>query len=216
MKDHPLTVHEIEFAAFDMDGTLLEQDSSWVAIHNHFGTAEAGRASLDLYSKGRIDYEEFMRRDISAWPKGTTRREIEKILSHYRVRKEAAPTIERLRKRGVDVALVTSGIDILARRVADDLGIRHWVANGLEFDRYGRLTGRGIARVDPTRKDVAFRALMSKLGVDTSRTIAVGDTVYDLAFLRSAKLGFMLAHSVRADDPRIVNIESLDDLFAHF
>ncbi len=205
----------IRLAAFDMDGTVLEDDSSWVAIHKHFGTSEVGTASLKLYSEGKIGYKEFMRRDISAWPKGVTRSEITEALSHYRVRKEAPETMARLRGMGVKVALVTSGIDILAQMVAVDLGIDHWIANGLVFDRKGILTGEGRGSVDPTRKDTAYLRFLDSIGINSKETIAVGDTIYDLAFLKSARLGFMLAHTTRVSDPEIVHIDRLTDVFQH-
>jgi phosphoserine phosphatase len=198
-----------------MDGTLLEEDSSWVALHRHFGTTEAGKDSLKLYTEGKIDYVEFMRRDIAAWPRGTTKEEIESVLSKYRIRGEAPRAIGELRRRGVEIAMVTSGIDILASRVARELGIEHWVANSLEFDRKGRLTGRGIGRVDPVRKDVAYLGLLSRLGLDSGQTIAVGDTVYDLSFLKSAGMGFMLAHTTRVRDPQIIHIRRLTDVLSY-
>jgi len=205
----------IVLAAFDMDGTVLEHDSSWAALHRHFGTTHLGEASLKLYSQGKIDYREFMRRDIGSWPKPLTRGEIDVILSNYRVRREAPTTIDELHRRGIKTALVTSGIDILARRVAAELGIEHWVANGLRFDGQGRVLPMGIGRVDPTRKDRAYLKLLASLGIQSRSTIAVGDTVYDLAFLRSAALGFMLAHTTRVDDPKVIHIDKLTDIFEH-
>ena len=206
---------KIRLAAFDMDGTVLEHNGSWVALHNHFGTQKQGEASLKLYTEGKIDYREFMRRDIGAWPKGVTRGEIEEVLAGYRIRKEAPEVFEELRKRGIRTALVTSGIDTLAKDVAKELGIDHWLANGLRFDRNGVLLPVGVGRVDPTRKDLAFKRLLEKLAVPAKRTIAVGDTIYDLAFLKSAGLGFMLAHTTRVPDPEIIHIGKLTDIFAH-
>jgi phosphoserine phosphatase len=206
---------EVKLAAFDLDGTLLEHNSSWVAIHRHFGTEHNGAASLRLYTEGKIDYHEFMRRDISSWPKGVTRDEIVDILSDYKVRREAPGVLRELRLRGMSTALVTSGIDILARAVAEDLEIDHWVANGLRFDRRGKLLPEGVGRVDPTRKDIAYKKLLSGIGVRSKETIAVGDTIYDLAFLKSAGLGFMLAHTTRVPDPEIIHIEKLTEIFDH-
>jgi phosphoserine phosphatase len=198
-----------------MDGTVLEHESSWVALHRAFGTTEAGEASLKLYTEGKIDYLEFMRRNIASWPKEVTRKEIQKILSGYRIRAEAQPTINELRRRGIRTALVTSGIDILAEKVAQELGIDYWVANGLQFDKEGKVLPEGIGRVDPTRKDLAYLKLLSSIGVPRERTIAVGDTIYDLRFLRSAAMGFMLAHTTRVSDPKIIHIEKLHDIFDH-
>ena len=206
---------EILLAAFDMDGTVLQQESSWAAIHRHFKTEHVGEAALRLYSEGRIGYREFMRRDIASWPKGTTKREIDEILSGYKVREDAAETMERLRARGIETALVTSGIDMLAEKVAGELKMDRWVANGLRFDRGGRLLGDGVGRVDPTRKDRAYLRMLSKRGIPPSKTVAVGDTVYDLAFLKSAAMGFMLAHTTRVPDKGIIHIERLSDIFLH-
>lgn len=202
-------------AALDMDGTVLEHESSWVALHRAFGTTAAGEASLKLYTEGRIDYLEFMRRDIASWPAGVTRAEIEGILSHYVVRPESKPTIDELHRRGMKTALVSSGIDILAEDVAKELGIDYWVANGLQFGDGGRVLPEGIGRVDPTRKDLAYLGFLAGIGIPSKRTIAVGDTIYDLRFLKSAGMGFMLAHTTRVDDPGIIHIEKLHDIFDH-
>ncbi|MDG6981636.1 MAG: HAD-IB family phosphatase [Nitrososphaerota archaeon] len=202
-------------AAFDMDGTVLEHNSSWVAIHRAFGTEHLGAASLKLYTEGKIGYREFMRRDIASWPKGVRRSELEEILSGYRIRKEAPDTIEELKRMGMKTALVTSGIDILAKKVAKDLGMDYMLANALRFDKEGVLLPMGIGRVDPTRKDRAYLKLLKSVGVSPGRTIAVGDTIYDLGFLKSAGMGFMLAHTTRVDDPQIIHIDSLAEILGH-
>jgi len=207
--------NKILLAGFDLDGTILEHNSSWAAIHRHFGTEHKGAASLRLYTEGKIDYREFMRRDISSWPKGVTKTEIEEILSGYRIRREAPGVVDELRSREIKVALVTAGIDILARKVAADLDMDYWVANGLRFDRRGRIMPNGVGRVDPTRKDIAYLKMLRKVGVPPERTIAVGDTIYDLAFLKSAAMGFMLAHTTRVPDPSIIHIDSLGEILDH-
>jgi phosphoserine phosphatase len=204
-----------KLAGFDMDGTVLEHNSSWSAIHKVFGTEHLGAASLRLYTEGKIDYREFMRRDIASWPKGVTRKQIEDILSGYKIRREAPDMMAELKAMGMKTALVTSGIDILAKDVAGDLQMDYMLANGLRFDSHGVLLPMGLGRVDPTRKDRAYLKLLKKIGVHPKRTVAVGDTIYDLAFLKSAGLGFMLAHTTRVDDPDIVHIDSLTEILAH-
>ena len=156
-----------------------------------------------------------MRRDIGSWPKGVTKGEIRKVLSGYKIRKEAPRVFQTLKERGIKTALVTSGIDMLAKDVANELGIDYWLANGLRFDKKGVLLPTGVGRVDPTRKDLAYRRLLSRIGVPARRTIAVGDTIYDLLFLKSAKLGFMLAHTTRVPDPEIIHINRLSEIFDH-
>lgn len=202
-------------AGFDLDGTVLEHNSSWVAIHKHFGTEHEGAASLRLYTEGKIDYREFMRRDIASWPRNVTRKEIASILSGYKIRHDAAYVFDELRNRGIKTALVTSGIDMLAKDVAKDLSIEHWIANGLRFDARGKLLPTGTARVDPTRKDLAYKRFLARLGIHPKKTIAVGDTIYDLAFLKSAGRGFMMAHTTRVPDPEIIHIDRLSEILDH-
>lgn len=203
---------DILLAGFDLDGTILQHDSSWTAIHRHFGTEHRGAASLKLYGEGKIDYREFMRRDISSWPREVTRSEIEGILKGYKIRKDAPKVLDELRVRGIKTAIVTSGVDILAKKVAQELQMDYWVANGLRFDRKGRVMPEGIGRVDPTRKDLAYVRLLGKVGVPPKKTIAVGDTIYDLRFLKSAAMGFMLAHTTRVLDSTIIHIDSLSEI----
>jgi len=206
---------KLALAAFDMDGTILEEDSSWVALHRHFGTTRMGKRGLKLYTDGKIDYREFMRRDIASWPKELAIDEVDRILSNYRIRKEAPETVERLKKLGAKVALVTSGLDILAERVARDLGIESWVANGLKITSGGRLAGTGIGRVDPSRKDIAYLGLLRRLGVRREDTIAVGGTIYDLRFLKSARIGFFLTEKGKVPDDSLIPIGRLTDIFRH-
>ncbi len=206
---------KIALAGFDMDGTILEEDSSWVALHKHFGTTEHGREGLRLYTEGRINYREFMKRDIASWPRDLSLDEVDRILSNYRIRKEAPETVSRLKSKGVKVALVTSGIDILARKVARELGIEFWVANGLRTSTDGKLSGGGIGRVDPTRKDLAYLKLLNRLGIRREDTIAVGDTIYDIRFLKSAGLGFYLTRDGKAPDRSVIPITSLTEIFSH-
>jgi len=206
---------KLALAAFDMDGTILEEDSSWVALHRHFGTTRTGKRGLKLYTDGKIDYTEFMRRDIASWPKNLAIDEVDRILSKYRIRKEAPETVNRLKDLGAKVTLVTSGIDILAERVARDLGIDSWVANGLETTPSGRLAGTGISRVDPSRKDIAYLGLLKRLGIRRENTIAVGDTIYDLRFLKSARMGFYLTEKGKVPDDSLIPIGRLTDIFRH-
>ena len=55
----------MKLVVFDMDGVLTEYFSSWVRVHEHFGTDND--EALRLYMEGKIDDEEFMRRDIALW-----------------------------------------------------------------------------------------------------------------------------------------------------
>lgn len=43
----------IRIVFFDMDGTLVEEDSSWRALHRFLGTDHLARRALEKFSRGR-------------------------------------------------------------------------------------------------------------------------------------------------------------------
>lgn len=198
--------------AFDMDGTLVVEDSCWRGLHNHFRTGEKALLNLQAYEKGEIDYVEFMRRDIMLWDPLPTIGEIKKILDNYRLAPNVREVLDEIHKRGYQTAVVTGGIDILAEEVARELKIRHILANGLETDERGRLTGNGIFEVEPSRKDEVLSRLVEKLGVGLDECVAVGDSKYDVRFLKCAGLGVAIGKN-----PELLKVADvvIDD-FHHF
>src|SRR2546426_8779375 len=45
-----------KLVAFDLDGTLVQERSSWTKIHCHFGVEDIARSNMPLYESGKIDY----------------------------------------------------------------------------------------------------------------------------------------------------------------
>lgn len=175
--------------AFDMDGTLIEEDSCWGVLHRHFGTQEAARRHLKAYDLGEIDYPEFMRRDIALWKPVPTLEQVKRVLTHYRL----APNVERvvgeIHQRGYQTVVITGGLDLLAEELARKLGIQRVFSNGLAADEKGSLTGEGIFRVEPRFKHELLTGLVGELGVSLQQCVAVGDSKYDVNFLKHAGLG---------------------------
>jgi phosphoserine phosphatase len=175
--------------AFDMDGTLLPGDSCWRIIHKHFNVKDVALKNLRDYDEGKIDYPEFMRRDIALWQPPPTLADIKKIYGGVKLAPQAGEVVREILERGYRVAIITGGMDFVANKAAKKLGTDLVVANGIETDATGRLTGRGIFRVDPKKKDKILQKLAARLGFTLSECVAVGDGKYDASFLKSAGLG---------------------------
>ena len=183
-----------KLVAFDMDGTLIEEDSCWGVIHRHFGTHAQAIANLRAYERGEIGYVEFMRRDISLWRPRPHISQIERILLNLKPTLSATDVIPEIRKRGYQLAMITGGIDILAARIAHQLGIQHVLANGLAVDKRGYLTGEGIFRVEPCLKHETLAKLADGLGMTLDECVAVGDSKYDSNFLKHAGLAVAIGN----------------------
>lgn len=180
----------IRLAVFDMDGTLVDARSSWAYVHDHFG--ESNAEALRLFLADQIDDVEFIRRDIQLWwkhePHLTVQR-LEEILAGVRLMPGATELFAGLHQRKVVTAIVSGGIDLLARRVGRELGIEYVLANGFRVDSRGRLTGEGLIRVPIKQKEEVLARVQAQLGIPPEATASVGNSEIDVGLFRRSRLG---------------------------
>ena len=209
----------IRLAAFDMDGTLVDVRSSWAAVHDYFG--ESNREALDLFNTDRIDDAEFMRSDIRIWWKhrpGLTVDDLERILAPVPLMPGAVELFQGLRERRVVTAIVSGGIDLLARRVGRELGIDYVLANGFRVDSDGRLTGDGIIRVPIKGKEGVLRSIQEQLRVAPADTGSVGNSEIDVGLFKRSRIGVAFLpedDAVRANATAIVTDKDLRRVLPH-
>ncbi len=188
--------------AFDVDGTLVKEVSSWLTVHEKFETKDKARTNLKLYENGKIDYSEFMKRDIGLWPHPLHINQIDEILSGYNLDPSAKLIVHQLKQKKYNVVLVSAGIDLLVKKVAQDLGISDFRANGLEVDIENKLTGNGVYRVDLLRKDKALIEILESINCKPEECVSVGDSKYDKTMLEYSGCAIALGsgeHTEKAD-----------------
>ncbi len=182
--------NNLKLVFFDMDGVLLDTVSSWRYIHEYFGTTN--ERSIMPYLRGEIDYLEFIRRDVSLWKtngKAVKKTTIEKILYSIPTIKGVKDCISFLKKHEVQTAIVSAGLDILAEKVATDVGIDYTFANEVKVDSDGRLTGEGVLHVELMHKDKNVKDLVEKLHLPLEACAAVGNSCFDIPMLEICGLG---------------------------
>jgi phosphoserine phosphatase len=180
----------IKLVFFDMDGVLLDTVSSWRYIHEHFGTTN--RRSILPYLRGDIDYLEFIRRDVSLWKKNgksVKKDTIQEILYTIPFIKGVEECISFFKERHVHTAIVSAGLDILADKVAHDIGIDYAYANEVKVGKDGRLTGEGTLNVELMHKDRNVKTLAKKLHIPIEACAAVGNSCFDIPMLETCGLG---------------------------
>ena len=180
----------IRLAAFDMDGTLVDARSSWAHVHDYFG--ESNSEALRMFLANQIDDAEFIRRDIRLWWKhepALTLGRLEEILATVRLMPGAEELFRGLRERRVVTAIVSGGIDLLARRIARELSIDYVLANGFRVDAAGRLSGEGLIRVPIKQKEVVRARIQAQLGIPPEETASVGNSEIDVGLFRRSRVG---------------------------
>lgn len=172
-----------QLVALDMDGVLVDMRSSWRYIHSCFATDN--KDIVQAYLRGDIDSREFMERDISLWRQANRcRADLEEAFEKVAIMPGARECIQALHEHGMETAIVSGGLDILAQRIAAQTGIRHVLANGI----HGELEG-SVVRVLIEDKGKALRDLATQRGVPKERVAAVGNSRYDISMFEVSGLG---------------------------
>jgi len=170
---------------FDLDGVLVPIKSSWEYLHSYFGVQDDDyrRVNVELFYKGVITYDEWMRRDLKLLTsKGCIQRdEVIKAFKVLTLNDGADELCNYLHNLGVKTAIVSGGIDILAELVGSKLGITTIYANKLLFDNNGCLLPYGIEVVNPLRKDAVIYKLATLFGMSPKYFIYVGDADWDVS-----------------------------------
>ena len=179
-----MSPRRIRLAAFDLDGVLVKERSSWAYLHRFFGSYEAVRKAnyTKLFEEGVISYSDWMRLDLEAIVRARKVvycREVEEAFKFVELAEGVWELINFLRGSNVRVAIVSSGIDVLAARVASILGIEEVHANRIVCDNNGVLAPYGIEVVNPLRKGDVVAGIAAKYGIPLSETMYVGDSLWD-------------------------------------
>jgi len=172
---------EIYLVAFDMDGTLLPINSSWEFVHKLLGTEEIASKYRRMYERGEIDYRRWAELDVSSWMDrdfSIVLREVENL----RPIEDAEDAVRRLREEGFVVGLISSGLDVIAKRLCNLLRMDFCRSAELKIVG-GRVMGI-LRELDPGRKSEELADVAKRFGVPLRRVAFVGDGESDLSVFR--------------------------------
>lgn len=181
---------KFDLVAFDMDGVLVDYLSSWTWVHDRFGVSN--EESVISFMDGEIDDLEFMRRDIGLWLKhrpGLGLADVERELAKLPINPGVAGTVRALRDRGIRTVIISGGLDLIARKLAQEHGFDAQWSNGLAADHEGRLTGEGVLRVELGNKRKALQEAQRMFGTGPERTAAIGNSSIDVSMFQVSALG---------------------------
>jgi len=163
---------------------LVDTISSWRIIHDHFGTNSG--EMLDRFLRGEVTDEEFMADDIRLWKSVQSqihRDELMRCFQGIKLMPGARELVQALQSRGVLVAIVSAGVDLLIGSIAQMLNVDDWVSNGFRYDDDGFLLDEGEVRVPAHHKDDMISKMARIHNLDPSEIVSVGDNHTDLSMM---------------------------------
>ena len=181
----------LKAVCFDCDGVLVDTISSWRIIHEHFGTNSG--EMLDRFLRGEVSDAEFMADDIGLWKSVQPQIHRDELMRCYqgvKLMTGARELVEALQERGILVAIVSAGVDLLIGSIAKMLNVDDWVSNGFQYDDDGFLLDDGEVRVPAHHKDAMVEKLARIHGLDPSEIVSIGDNHTDMS-MRIPGSGFI-------------------------
>ncbi len=178
---------EIKLIAFDMDGVLTTETSSWNYVHTAFGVSNS--SNWKKYEEGKISYLDFLKSDVSLWlEKYGEVREIDvlKVLDRIGLKDGLAETICNIRERDIRTVIISGGIYWLAERINEIAPFDDIYANSILVDHSGFLIDDGFVLVDPKKKGEVLQGIQNDLGIGYKNTMAIGDSDLDISMFNQA------------------------------
>ena len=188
---------------FDLDGTLIHgTEFIWTTIHDHLGVQKEQIESLkSSYLKGKINYDEWARRDVELWKEqGANREKIVEAISHTRLMDGAIEVLKRLKEKKIKLAIISGSLDLVLKKSLPD----YWsyfdyvFLNKLMFNEQGKILGIEPTQFDLYEKANGLRVICEKEGIDTKDAIFIGDHSNDVEIAEEA--GFSIAFNPKSQE----------------
>jgi phosphoserine phosphatase len=194
----------------DVDSTLI-QDEVIELLAQHAGKAAEVREVTERAMRGELDFEASLHERVKHLA-GLPTSVFADVGAAIRLTPGARTLCRTLLRLGFDLGVVSGGFHEVVDPLAEQLGIRHVLANRLEVAD-GVLTGRVSGPVvDRAAKAAALREFAALQGLPMARTVAIGDGANDLDMLAEAGLGiaFNAKPVVRRQADTAVTVPYLD------
>ncbi len=202
---------DFRLLVMDMDSTLITIECI-DEIADRIGVKPQVSAITEAAMRGELDFAGALRKRV-ALLEGLEESALQAVYEErLRLSQGAEILLQAARDSGWKTLLVSGGFTFFTDRLQARLGLDHAVANTLET-RAGRLTGRVLGDIiDAERKATELRALASRIGVEPSRAIAIGDGANDLKMMGAAGMGvaFRAKPVVRQQATHALNFSGLD------
>lgn len=186
----PSLTHKPKVIFCDVDKTLTN-GNTWFALTTALhGDVEKHFQLYSAFMKDKISFEEMKKGLFEMWEAGygakISKKVLEDIFFRIQLRGEAFSTFAELRNQGYILCLVSSGIDLFVKMVAERLQLEHWYANSeLIFDENGNWTDFKYDKNEADLKLKQLQEFVQKHNIDESECLILGDGSGEIELFRN-------------------------------
>jgi len=201
----------LDAVIFDLDGTLVRYhgvdfESSWGAVAVAAGVGERSQQLLRQYFPRKDAYSEWVSEEAKLL-KGISVSRVTQQIFPPPYAQGVLKAVEELRGR-YTMGILSSGVDLVANQVAQDLGLSFAWANRLAVSD-GCFTGISETVVDLWSKGEVLDRLAAEHGWALQRICFVGDNVNDLSAME--RVGLAIAANPKDEQLHAVAAHVIDD-----
>ena len=176
----------IKLVVFDLDNVIIDGEA--IDEIGKLANVEEDIAEItEKAMQGEIDFETSIKDRVQLL-EGTSIEDIEKVADDLPLMNGACKTIECLKEKDVDVAIISGSFDVVADKVKDKLGVDTVYTNSFTVED-GKLTGEVTGPLVSGSKLDVLKDHVEEAGITLDEVVAVGDGANDISMIESAGCG---------------------------
>lgn len=193
---------------FDVDSTLINEEAIEV-LAEEAGVRKEVSQITEAAMRGELDFSQSLRLRVEMLA-GIPQSKLDEVSRKLTLTKGAMELVSAIHAKGGVAAAVSGGFNQLLEPIRSALKLDYVKANDLEIVNQA-LTGKVLEPiVDRATKAEFLLSLQKDLGLQTEKTIAVGDGANDIEMLIKAGLGIAFCAKPALHEVADISIENRD------
>ena len=203
------TATDRRLIVMDIDSTLINEEVIDL-LGEEAGVGDKVAGITERAMRGELDFKQALEERVGLLA-GLDESVFERTFARVTFTPGACELVAAAHERGWKVGVVSGGFHEVADKIVAAADIDYCLANRLEVAG-GKLTGRLAADiVTKEKKLAALQDWASELGLDMTRTVAMGDGANDIPMIQAAGVGiaFCAKPKTRAAAPHHIDERNL-------
>ncbi len=171
---------------FDLEGVLVQGKNIWVRMHEKFNTLDKDKLYLDQFFSNKFGYSKWASKVVNLW-KGGDIKILYDLIEDIVYSEGINELFAYLKKKDVKSYILSTAIDQLVKKVANDLKINRYLATKICEDQ-GKITGDIKIGCSFYTKGEVLSKIAKEENVDLKNIMAIGDAINDLSMFKKADI----------------------------